>query len=168
MINKLLGAKGLARTSSQPGRTQSVNFYRVNDCCFFVDLPGYGYAKAPEAVRRSWKPLVEGFLDSRRERIAAAMLVVDARHDASPLDLTMREWIDAKKIPCMVAATKSDKLSGNGRARAAAALRRDLGEGVVLVSAQSGLGMKEIWRELDRLLAEARDADKGQSWTSKN
>ena len=104
LINRLLGVKGLARTSSQPGRTQSVNFYRVNDCCYFVDLPGYGYARAPVEVRRSWKPMVEGFLDARRERIALALLVVDARHSASPLDLTMRDWLEAKEIPYLVAA----------------------------------------------------------------
>ena len=168
MINRLLGAKGLARTSSQPGRTQSVNFYRVNDCCWFVDLPGYGYAKAPEEVRRSWKPMVEGFLDARRERIALALLVVDARHDASPLDKTMLEWLEDKEIPFVIAATKSDKLSGNGRARAAAQLRRELGDDLLLVSAQSGLGTKDIWSRLDRCLAGARESKKDQSWTSKN
>jgi GTP-binding protein len=168
MINHLLGAKGLARTSSQPGRTQSVNFYRVNDCCWFVDLPGYGYAKAPEAVRRSWKPMVEGFLDARRERIALALLVVDARHDASPLDKTMLEWLQEKDIPHVVTATKSDKLSGNGRARAAAQLRRELDGDLLLVSARSGLGTKDIWSKLDHCLAEAKESKKGQPWTSRN
>jgi GTP-binding protein len=163
MINKLLSTKGLARTSSQPGRTQSVNFYRVNDRCYFIDLPGYGYAKAPEAVRRSWGPMVEGFLEKRKDRIALALLVVDARHGASPLDLTMREWLDAKDIPYIVTATKSDKLSGNGRARAAAALRRELASELVLVSAQSGLGVKGIWKQLDRSLAEAMELEKGRS-----
>jgi GTP-binding protein len=163
MINRLLGAKGLARTSSQPGRTQSVNFYRVNDSCYFVDLPGYGYAKAPEEVRRSWGPMVVGFLEARQERIARALLVVDSRHGVSPLDLTMREWLDAKDIPYIVTATKSDKLSGNGRARAAAVLRRELGSELVLVSARSGLGIKELWGQLDQFIAEAQEVEKGRS-----
>jgi GTP-binding protein len=168
LINRLLGVRGLARTSSQPGRTQSVNFYRVNDRCYFVDLPGYGYAKAPEAVRRSWRPMVEGFLDARKERIALALLIVDARHAASPLDITMRDWLDAKRIPYIVTATKSDKLSGNGRAKAARTLRESLGGEPLLVSAQSALGIPKVWKFLDRALAEAKDADKGQRWTSKN
>jgi GTP-binding protein len=168
LINKLLGVKGLARTSSRPGRTQSVNFFRVNDRCYFVDLPGYGYAKAPEAVRRSWRPMVEGFLDERKERIALALLIVDARHAASPLDITMRDWLDAKSIRYIVTATKSDKLSGNGRARAARTLRESLGEEPLLVSAQTALGIRTVWKFLDQALAEAGGAEKGQPWTSKN
>jgi GTP-binding protein len=159
LINRLLGERKLARTSSTPGRTQSVNFYRINESLNFVDLPGYGYAKVPESVRKSWGPMIEGFLTRRGERIAAAMLVVDARREPTRLDRTMRDWLVARRIPWVVAATKADKLSGNGRARAA----RALGEGLdgpalgepVLVSAETGLGTKEIWRVLDRALAEA-------------
>jgi GTP-binding protein len=152
----LLGAKGLARTSSQPGRTQSVNFFRVNERCHFVDLPGYGYAKVPEAVRRAWGPMVEGFLERRAERIALAFLVVDARHEPAKLDATMLEWLEARDVPYLVAATKSDKLSGNGRARAIRTVREKLPgtpvAGPVLVSAESGLGIREVWRHLDRAL----------------
>jgi GTP-binding protein len=157
LINRLLGARGLARTSSRPGRTQSVNFYRINERFNFVDLPGYGYAKVPESVRRGWGPMVEGFLERRRERIALALLVVDARHEPRELDRTMRDWLEAKEIPHLVAATKADKLSGNGRARAERVVAERLaGSAVgrpVLVSAQTGLGMGEIWRHLDRALA---------------
>jgi GTP-binding protein len=156
LINRLLGVKGLARTSSQPGRTQSVNFYRINDACHFVDLPGYGYARVPEVVRRAWGPMVEGFLERRGERIALAFLVVDARHEPTRLDATMREWLEAHELPYLVAATKSDKLSGNGRARAMRAVREKLQgtpvAGPVLVSAQTGLGIRELWRYLDRAL----------------
>jgi GTP-binding protein len=156
LINRLLGTKGLAKTSSRPGRTQSVNFYRINDAFNFVDLPGYGYAKVPQAVRRSWRPMVEGFLERRRQRIALALLVVDARREPTELDGTMRDWLEAGEIPYVVAATKADKLSGNGRAKAARALRKGLaGAAVVeplLVSAQSGLGMRELWRHLDEAL----------------
>ena len=160
LINRLLGAKGLARTSSQPGRTQSINFYRVNEACFFVDLPGYGYAKVPESVRQAWKPMVEGFLEHRRERIAAALLVVDARREPTELDRVMQEWLETRKIPYLVAATKSDTLSGNGRARAEQALSRGFGKGrlaerPLLVSARTGLGIRELWKRLDPTLAEA-------------
>jgi len=170
LINRLLGARGLARTSSQPGRTQSVNFYRVNERFHFVDLPGYGYARAPAAVREAWGPLVESFLERRRARIALALLVVDARHEPGELDRTMRDWLEAKRIPYVVAATKADKLSGNGRARAARAVSRTLGGSAlgdpVLVSARTGLGARAIWRYLDRALETGRE--KEQPWTSSN
>jgi GTP-binding protein len=171
LINRLLGSKDLARTSSTPGRTRSVNFYRINDWFRFIDLPGYGYAKVSKSEQRTWGPMVEGFLERRRESIAIALLVIDARHGSRELDLTMRDWLEHREIPYVVAATKTDKLSGNGRARAAERLRRDF-EGVpippVLVSARTGLGIPEIWRHLDRALAAARDRERGRSWTSKN
>ena len=84
LINKLLGVKGLAKTSARPGRTQTVNFYRVNESWFIVDLPGYGYAKVPEAIRRTWAPMVEGFLVRSRESIALGIIVVDARRPRHP------------------------------------------------------------------------------------
>jgi GTP-binding protein len=161
LINGLLGEKGLARTSSQPGRTQSVNFYRVNEACHFVDLPGYGYAKVPEAVRQTWRPMVEDYLKRRQERIALAMLVVDSRHAASPLDVTMREWLENEQIDYLIVATKADKLSGNGREKAKRMLTKQL-EGAplgepILYSAKTGLGMKAVWRYLDQALAPKKD-----------
>lgn len=161
LINRLLGTRGLARTSSQPGRTQSVNFYRVNESFHFVDLPGYGYAKVPEAVRRSWRPLVEGFLERRCERIALGVLVVDARHAPTALDLQMRDWLDARGIEFVVAATKVDKLSGNGRAKSKKILIERLGAMSVeplLVSAETGAGTRELWRHLDRALSMAGES----------
>lgn len=157
LINRLLGTRNLARTSSTPGRTQSVNFYRVNKELFFVDLPGYGYAKVPSAVRRTWGPMIEGFLVRRGKRIALGILLVDARREISELDLTMRDWLEANEIRYMVVATKADKLSGNGRARAARALRsgfprRPLLVESLLVSAKTGLGIREVWRHLDQAL----------------
>jgi GTP-binding protein len=156
LINRLLGAKGLARTSSTPGRTQSANFYRVNDRFWFVDLPGYGYAKAPRAVVQGWGPLVEAVLERRRSRIALAVLVVDARHEPTRLDRVMRDWLEMQELPYLLAATKSDKLSGNGKARAAASLAGASGEAAVgppvLVSAQTGLGIRQVWARLDSAL----------------
>ena len=157
LINRLLGVKNLARTSSRPGRTQSVNFYRVNESWFFVDLPGYGWARVPESVRRSWKPMVEGYLDRRRRRIALALLIVDSRHDATQLDRTMKQWLEAKGIDYVVAATKSDKLSASDRARKDRALLEQFGastvcERPILVSARTGRGIRELWRNVDMAL----------------
>ena len=160
LINRLLDTKGLARTSSQPGRTQSINYYRINHAFFFVDLPGYGYAKVPESVRRAWGPMVEGFLEQRRERIAVALLVVDARRDPTELDRVMKEWLEVREIPYLVAATKTDTLSGNGRARAERALLKAYGstrlaERPLLTSAKTGRGVREIWKCVDSELENA-------------
>lgn len=157
LINRLLGVKNLARTSSRPGRTQSVNFYRLNESWFFIDLPGYGWARVPEAVRRSWKPMVEGYLDRRGRRIALALLIVDSRHAATELDLTMKQWLEAKEIEYVVVATKSDKLSASGRARKDRILVEEFGastvrERPILVSARTGRGIGELWRNVDTAL----------------
>ena len=157
LINRVLGVRNLARTSSTPGRTQSVNFYRVNDRFWFVDLPGYGFAKVPREVRDAWGPMVEGFLQRKRDDIALAVLLVDARHDPTGLDRTMGEWLEAAGIRYLVVGTKSDKLSGNGRSRSAKTIRAAFGEaanvaGTVLASAKNGLGAREIWKHLDQVL----------------
>ncbi len=161
LINRLLGTTGLARTSSSPGRTQSVNFYRVNESLHFVDLPGYGYAAAPESVRMTWRGMVEGFLDRWRQRIVIAVLLVDARHGPTDLDEVMKEWLGARGLPFLVMATKADKLSGNERAVAARALKGwaegplRVGE-PLLASARTGLGVAQAWTHLDATIAASR------------
>lgn len=155
LINRLLGTTGLARTSSQPGCTQSVNFYRVNERFHFMDVPGYGWARASQAIRRSWKPLVEGLLERRRSRLALALIVVDARHPPSPLDRTMQQWLEAQQLDYAVVATKADTLSAAGRARAARELAAGFGLTPLFVSAKTGLGVPELWRQLEGALAPA-------------
>ncbi len=162
LINRLLGVKGLARTSSTPGRTQTVNFYRVNRVHFFVDLPGYGYARAPRSVRESWGPMVEGFVERRREAIALAIVLLDARHEPAELDRVMLTWLVDRDIPRIVAGVKADKLSGNERSTAARTLRRAFptaedGIAPFLVSAVTGLGIKDLWRYVDEALTAHRD-----------
>ncbi len=174
LINRLLGVADLARTSSTPGRTQSVNFYRINEAFWFVDLPGYGFAKVPAEVRRSWRPMAEGFLERCGGRIATAILVVDARQGATDLDLTMRDWLVGAGVRYLAAATKADKLSGNGRAAAERGLREALGASPagaapLLVSARTGLGLRAIWSHLDQALdAGAPTKGKGRAWTSES
>jgi GTP-binding protein len=173
LINRLLGASNLARTSSQPGKTQSVNFYQVNGSFHFVDLPGYGYAAAPEAVRRSWGPMVEGFLNRQRDRIVLAVLLVDARHGATELDRVMKGWLEAKGLPHVVAATKTDKLSGNERSATERSLRAwledpDGQDSAVLVSGRTGFGVQDLWKRLDRALAGSGAGIRGKRWNSAN
>jgi GTP-binding protein len=158
LINRLVGARGLARTSSQPGRTQTINFYLVNETWFLVDLPGYGYARVPAAVQRSWGPMVEGFLDREGRRVALAILVVDARREPMDSDRQMRDWLEARDIPWVVAAVKADKLSARERARAVRDLEREFGAPggtgrPVMVSAGDAGGIRELWRHLDAALA---------------
>jgi len=164
LINGLLGKKGLARTSNTPGRTQTVNFYRVNRVHFFVDLPGYGYARAPKSIRAQWGPMVEGFLERRREAIALSIVLVDARHEPSDLDRTMLAWLVDRDIPRLVVGVKSDKLSGNDRSKAERALRRafetaDGGIEPFLTSAVTGQGIGELWRHVDDALRAHRDSN---------
>ena len=160
LINRLLGQKGLARTSALPGRTQSVNFYRINEAWNFVDLPGYGYARVPESVRRKWRPMIEGYLERRARRIALALMVLDARHAPSELDHTMRDWLEARGVGYLVVATKADKLSGNARERSRAELASSIGGSPVaepiLFSATTGLGLREVWRWVDQALEKGR------------
>jgi GTP-binding protein len=109
LINALVNRKKLARVSGQPGRTQTLNFYRV-DRLVLVDLPGYGYAKVPESVKAQWKPMIEGYLTQRRN-LAAVLMVVDIRHRPTADDQMMAEWIAAMDIPAWIVATKADKIS---------------------------------------------------------
>ena len=116
LINVLANRKGLVRTSSTPGRTQLINFFIINEVITLVDLPGYGYAKAPHEVRRQWGPMVESYLASR-ENLKAVVLILDARRIPSDGDLQMLRWLESYRIPPVIVLTKTDKLSKNELAR---------------------------------------------------
>lgn len=109
LLNKLCNRKNLARSSSTPGKTREINYYIVNDDFYFVDLPGYGYAKVPEQMRAGWKKLIEDFLQ-RGEPIAVAMQLIDSRQEPTPLDLMMMDWLEYYEIPYLLVLTKADKL----------------------------------------------------------
>ncbi len=116
LINTLVNRKNLAKTSSSPGRTQTINFFRVNEKISLVDLPGYGYAKVSLRIRETWKPMVESYLQTR-EGIRLVILILDARRGASPEDLTLLDWLEYHRIPSLIVLTKADKLSQLERAR---------------------------------------------------
>jgi GTP-binding protein len=151
LINRLLGAR-LARTSKTPGRTRAINFFRVNERLYFVDLPGYGYARVPIPVRQEWKGLVEAYLE-RPGRPDLAVVLVDARHEPTDLDAQLVDWLRARAVPFRVVLTKADKLSGNGRALALKDGGRRLGleaqELPLPVSAMNGDGLPILWRAID-------------------
>jgi len=148
LINRLVEKRNLARTSSTPGKTQSINFYRVNRSLHFVDLPGYGYAKVPKSVGRHWKKLVEAYFRSR-PGIVLVLHLVDARLRLTPLDQELAQWLCHLGFPTMVVATKADKLSGNERSSQLRALSISFeGVPVLLSSAVTGIGCKEIWKRV--------------------
>ena len=151
LINTLVGRKGLARTSSTPGRTQQAHFYRLNDTILFVDLPGYGYAKAPVAVRRQLAETIESYLTASRP-LALLVMILDARHEPTQQDVEMHQWIEGRGLPCQLVGTKVDKLTRAQRVRHMKELERLHDGPVVGVSAQTGEGLKELWKTIDALL----------------
>jgi GTP-binding protein len=158
LLNRLLGRKALAKTSSTPGRTRAVNYFLVNDRVWFVDLPGYGFAKAGRDERQRWAELVAAYLGSSAE-VAQVVLLVDAKVGATPLDVEAFGYLVGFGTPVTVVATKADKLGRGKQAATLAALRRELGlsgdpaaDGavpVVAFSARTGDGTRELWRAID-------------------
>jgi GTP-binding protein len=151
LLNRLTGKKGLAFTSSRPGCTQLINFFRVDGRYGFVDLPGYGYARVPTEIRSRWKRLIESYLTTRNT-LVQAVLVLDARRGWMESDLQLREWLEAHEIPALVIATKVDKLNRQEEQRGLRAIRETLPEEtpVVPFSAVTGRGVREIWQEISK------------------
>ena len=154
LINSLLGVRGLARTSSTPGRTQLINFFLVNDAFHFVDLPGYGYARAPLDVKRKWGAMTEQYLASR-PNLVLSILISDLRHEPTRLDLQMKEWLSARGRPFIVVATKADKLSGNQlRASLSRGSKVLGGSELIPYSAVTRKGAERIWKEIAKRTVE--------------
>ncbi len=156
LINVLVNRKNLVRTSNTPGRTQLINFFRINNSFTFVDLPGYGFAKVPLAIKKEWGPMMETYL-SRRENLRGVVLILDIRRIPSEEDLQMLQWLRARGIPPLVVVTKSDKLSKNQRARQAAIISREIGidaRELLLFSALSREGLDPIWARIEELIGD--------------
>jgi GTP-binding protein len=150
LINRLCGRKALARFSSEPGKTRELNYYAINKQLYFVDLPGYGYAKLPEQIRSSWGKLIEQYLKTRKE-LSLVIQLIDARHEPSELDMMMVGWLDYYNIPFVIALTKSDKLPASKMPKYVAAARDvfsryDHCKEIIPVSSVSGLGRAEVLR----------------------
>lgn len=155
-INTIAGHTRLAFVSKTPGRTQLINFFRLNCGAALVDLPGYGYAKVPENVRRQWQGLLENYL-SKRENLIGLVLIMDSRHPLKPLDVQMIGWYAPSGRPIHILLTKSDKLSRNQASAALALVRRELagmGEqvSVQLFSSLSKTGTEEVESTVARWL----------------
>ena len=151
LLNCLLRHKNLARTSSSPGCTQVINFYRVDERMHFVDLPGYGYARTSAEQQHSWKRLIESYLLGR-QNLVLCLLLLDARRGWMDKDLELKHWLEVHQKQYMVIATKTDKLKNRREQRAGlAAIRDHLTEGGPLpFSAVTGQGAKEIWQAIQK------------------
>lgn len=142
-----LGKKGLAFTSSRPGCTQTLNFYRIDGKRYFVDLPGYGYARVSLEERAAWKVLIDSYL-SGRDSLALSVIVLDARRGWMEMDLGLKDWLESYGRQYVVAATKFDCLKNQSeRHRSMEAIRRHAAA-PVLVSAETGQGVKEFWQTI--------------------
>jgi GTP-binding protein len=156
LINSLVNKKGLARTSSAPGCTQAIQFYRVNGQWHFVDLPGYGYAKVSRAEARGWKDLIESYL-TQRASLELCFLMLDSRRGWMDMDLELRDWLEHWNRPYVVVATKVDKLKTQSeRVQSLAALREPDPNLVPLTfSAVTGQGVREIWQAISKTKTKA-------------
>ena len=156
LINSLLGVQGLARTSSTPGRTRAVNFFLINQQFRFVDLPGYGYARAPKAIKKEWGAAAEEYL-AKREQLVLSIHLVDSRHEPTKQDLQLHEWLAHHQKPHLIVATKSDKLSNNELRKNVNRIRGAFGNDcVVAYSAITGSGRKDLWKEIEKALSQSR------------
>jgi len=153
LINAIAGQRGLAFTSNTPGRTQSINFYRIEDRLYFTDLPGYGYAKVPVAAKLEWANLIEHYL-RERSTLRLSFLILDARRGWMEKDLELKEWLEANNQPYRVVASKVDKLNQAEQRRSMEAIRQYAEP--LPFSAVTGRGVREIWQAITTTLQTPR------------
>ena len=155
LINSLLNRKKLVKTSSTPGKTQLINFFNINDKFHFVDLPGYGFAKVPENVRKQWQRLIESYLQER-ESLRNVVLIVDSRHGPTTQDRQLKEWLDYYERPVLIVASKVDKLKRGQIQKHLKIIRQDLAlDKTPLAHSSLEKGRREeIWKNLNPWLEE--------------
>lgn len=155
-INKLIQRKNLARTSSKPGKTQTLNFYRINDAFYFVDVPGYGYAKVSKKEREKWGQMMEEYFRFR-ETLRAVLLITDIRHEPTKDDVQMYDYLKYYEIPVVIIATKLDKIPKNKRdsfvKRTRTVLQADPQDVLIPFSAETGEGKEAAWSAIGKYLA---------------
>ncbi len=152
LLNALLNRRALARTSSQPGKTQTINFYSVQDTYMFVDLPGYGYAKVSKSERERWGKLIEGYLE-KRENLQKIILLIDIRHEVGANDKMMYDWISHYHNEVIVVATKMDKIKRSQVQKHLAMIRKGLGlmpqDKLIGFSSETKQGKEELWKIIE-------------------
>src|SRR5688572_14612893 len=152
LLNSLLNRKGLARTSNTPGRTQSINYFLINNAFYFVDLPGYGYAKVSKAMRADWGTMARDYLTDREELVLSIQLI-DSRHVPTALDLELNEWLVENDRPFLIVATKADKLSANQLKKQLNVIGNTVtGANIIPYSSITGKGRDEVWAAITQHL----------------
>jgi GTP-binding protein len=154
LINTLLGRKNLVKTSSTPGRTQLLNFFRINDEMSFVDIPGYGYAKAPVSVRRDWGTMIETYL-STGKNLKGVVLIMDIRRIPGPEDVSVTDWLNYHKIDFIRILTKADKLSRAQQIKQQIIIAKTVSvekDDLILFSAKTKTGKKAVWDAIEKLV----------------
>jgi GTP-binding protein len=148
LINSLLLRKGLAKTSNTPGRTQCINFFLINKAFYFVDLPGYGYAKVSKSMRQDWGLMAQEYL-AKRPQLMLSIELVDSRHSPTKLDEQLHEWLVFNRKPHIIVATKADKLSNNQLKKNLFDIEMALPKSkIVAYSAKTGKGRDQLWQEI--------------------
>lgn len=161
LINLIVNKKGLAKTSSKPGKTQTINHFIVNDAWFLVDLPGYGFASVSQETRANWTKMIENYL-LKRENLACVYVLIDSRIEPQTKDLDFITWLGENQVPLSILFTKTDKLSKNDLAKSVARYKKKLSElwdelpPITLTSAETKLGRDEILKQIESVL----DAEK--------
>ena len=160
LINKMLNRKTLARTSSKPGKTQTLNYFKINNALYFVDFPGYGYAKVAKSIKSQWGSMIETYLTKRKELVVVVQLV-DLRHPPSKDDITMYDWCKQIGLPSIIVATKGDKIARGRWLQHTKIIRQDLGlretDSILVFSSETGQGKDELWGEILRRIHEVRE-----------
>lgn len=155
LINTLMNRKALARVSASPGKTQTINYYNINDAMYLVDLPGYGYAKAAEEIKAKWGVMIENYLHQSKQ-LRAVFLLIDIRHEPSDNDRLMYEWMVEQGFAPIIIATKSDKIARGKIQQHVDRIKRVLnvepGTLVIPFSAENRSGKEEIWKTIDELI----------------
>ncbi len=153
LINRMINRKNLARTSSTPGKTQHLNYYRVNDQLYFVDVPGYGYAKVSKSQREVWGKMIEKYLQER-ETLKLVLQIIDLRHPPTKDDELMYDWLKAYELPVCVVATKADKVPKSRLQKHMKIIKEALvlrgGDPLILFSSEEGIGKDELWAQIER------------------
>ena len=157
LLNVLWNRKSMARISAQPGKTQTINYYNVNDLCYMVDLPGYGYAKVSKELAAKWMKMIETYLDTS-EALRVVFLLIDIRHEPSKKDVEMYRLLYEKGFNPLIIATKADKISKGAKDKQIALIRKTLGADketpILPFSALNRDGKEEIWEYIDYFVNE--------------
>ncbi|NLK51857.1 MAG: YihA family ribosome biogenesis GTP-binding protein [Syntrophomonadaceae bacterium] len=157
LINRLVNRRNLAHTSNTPGRTRMLNFYRINNDWYLVDLPGYGFARVSKAMRKDWQKLIEGYLRNR-STLCGIIQLIDIRHPPTPDDQQMYEWLQYYRLPTIIVATKADKIARGRWPQHLKIIRQGLAISpetpLILFSAETGVGVIELAAQIKKILLE--------------